>query len=246
MTIDGSLDAAEREKVAHTLEEIGMAELIADVGAAIEDDSGDFNLFEECKVLSESLGGARNNVAPLIFRVVADVVASDRFVSSREAAYLSALARQIGISTEAAKQIFKEVMAERRGRLEVSGNQVDATLNPYLKELLTFSGSDQLVGAAPEDSIENLVHQAQDALAEGERISHDDLARALTILGLDLNANLSAAEGVWKDTIAHLDLPKMADLGETYVSAAIQRITRINDAYKTVLKFHLQYKVGQR
>ena len=30
----------------------------------------------------------------------------------------------------------------------------------------------------------------------------------------------------------------MADLGETFVSAALNRITRVNEAYKTILHFH--------
>ena len=38
----------------------------------------------------------------------------------------------------------------------------------------------------------------------------------------------------------------MANLGETYVTAAINRITRINDAYKTILHFHEQLEEKER
>ena len=67
-------------------------------------------------------------------------------------------------------------------------------------------------------------------------VSPEELTRALTVLGLEENSSRAQAEEVWRETITHLDLPKMADLGETFVSAAINRITRINDAYKAVLR----------
>jgi hypothetical protein len=244
MSIDGTLDKKERDKVAATLEEIGMGELIADVGAAIEDDTSDLNLFQECKTLLELLGEAKEQLAPLIFRVVADVVASDRFVSSREAAYLSALARRLEMPAPMARAVLKQIMAERRGRLEIAGSRIDAAINPPLKDLLSFQGAEQLVGQLDASSIQALADDAQAALAEGERVSHDELERALAILGLTPSAKLADAENVWKETIANLDLPKMANLGETYVSAAINRITRVNQAYKSILQFHQQRGLG--
>lgn len=240
MTIDGSLSPEEQRKVAQTLERIGMGELVANVGIAIEEDDTNFNMFEECQQLSQSLGSDAPEVCPLIFRVVADVLASDRFVSIQEASYLAAMAKRLGISTKAAKALLKQVMAERRGRLEAAGSDLDAEIHPRLKALLSFEGADKLVGEADEDSIEELMHSAADALAEGEQVSRDDVARALTILGLDGNAKLEDAEAVWRETIDTLNLPKMANLGETFVSAAINRITRINEAYKTILQFHSQ------
>ena len=239
MTIDGSLDKGEREKVATTLDRIGMGELIAYVGAALDEDSGDFNLYEECKTLRESLGAEAAELIPLVFRVVVDVVASDRFVSSREASYLSALSRRLEISTKQAQQIFKQVLAERHGRLEVAGSKVDSIINPNLKDLLSFDGADSLVGALDPDSLDALAEHT-DAMAEGEKVSYDELQRALAILGLDGNAKVKDAEGVWRETINTLDLPKMAQMGETFVSAAINRISRINEAYKTVLHYQTQ------
>ena len=238
MTIDGSLSKDEREKVAKTLSTIGMAELIADVGAVIEEDDGTFNLIAETKALMESLGSDAEELAPMIFRVVADFIASDRFMSIREASYLNALAPRLGVGTGKAKNVIKQVIADRRCRLEASGFQIDEKLNPRLKELLSFQGADKLVGEVDAQSVEEMYLNAKEAFDEVDNVSHDELLRALTVLGLDGNGKLADAECVWKETIDNLNLPKMASLGETFVSAAINRITRINEAYKTVLNFH--------
>lgn len=230
MSIDGQLDKKERQKVAAVLETLGMAELIADVGAAIEEDPGDFNMFAECDELLASLGSIADDVAPLIFRIVADVVASDRFVSAQEATYLGALAKKLRLSSDSAQAIFKQVMADRHGRLEISGKSVNENFNPYLKDLLSFAGADFLVGRHYEDIEE---HPPEAPL---EELSQEEIDRAYAVLGLADTAGMREAEKVWRETIDHLDLPKMAELGETFVSAAINRITRINEAYKIVLK----------
>ena len=237
MTIDGSLDKKEREKVAVTLEKIGMAELIADVGAAIEEDDGNFNMFQEASTLIASLGADSAEVAPLIFRIVTDVVANDRFVSMREAGYLSSLAKRLDVPTDQARMIFKQVLASRNSRLELSGEQIDEKIHPHLKELLSFQGAEKLVGELTADSLEAKMNEAESG-SEKPPVSREDLAKALTVLGLDGSASYDAAETVWKETIDNLNLPKMANLGETFVSAAISRIARINDAYKVVLQFH--------
>ena len=238
MSIDGSLNKTEREKVAQTLAKMGMDELIADVGAAIEDYDGTFNMFQDCRALVESLGSHAKELAPDIFRIVADVIASDRFVSSQEAAYLSGLAKRLQLSPEQAKTALKSVMAERRGRLEVAASGVDEMIHPALKELLSFDGAEDLVGAAQENSIEEMMFQAQEAMREGEKVSFDDVARAMTILGLSTNATLEDAKEVWRDAIENLNLGKLVNMGETFVTSAINRITRINDAFKTILHFH--------
>ena len=68
------------------------------------------------------------------------------------------------------------------------------------------------------------------------------MTRALTVLGLKHTAGLDSATEVWKETIDNLNLPKMANLGETFVSAALNRIIRINEAYKVVLRFYENLK----
>lgn len=236
MTIDGSMDKKERQKVANTLNVIGFGELVADVGAAIEEDDGSFNMFEECKEVMDSLGSEAEEVAPLIFRVVCDVIAHDRFVSVREASYLAGMAKRLGLTAPAAQNIFKQVMAERRGRLEVSGKDIDEAINANLKALLSFHGAEDLVGEAEADALEELMH----SMEEASNVSRDEFSRAMAILGLKSNAKLEDAEEVWRDTIDNLNLPKMADLGETFVTAAIARISKINEAYKTILHFHNQ------
>jgi len=235
MSIDGSMSKKEQEKVAATLERIGMGELIGDVGAAIEDDDGSFNMFQECKDLIASLGADAPEIAPLTFRAICDVIASDRFVSAQEATYLSAMAKRLEITDELAKNIFKEVLASRKSRLEVAASGVDEAIHPHLKKLLSFPGAEDLVGRSTEGSIDEMIYQAG---KQNIDISVDDVGRALTVLGLPETAKLEHATEVWKETIDNLNLPKMANLGETFVSAAINRITRVNDAYKTILQFH--------
>ncbi len=241
MSIDGTLNKAEREKAVASLTKLGMGELVADFGAAIEDDGGDFNMFKESKELIESLGSSAESTAPLIFRVIVEVVASDRFVSANEAGYLSAMAKRFGLSTQVAQNILKEVMVQVRGRLEVAGKDVCDHINSDLKNLLSFEGSEDLVGELDDDALEEMVNNAR-AMEDGANISLDEVERALAMLGLSSNAKLSDAEMVWRETIENLNLPKMADLGETFVSAAIHRISVINEAYKTILNFHK--KVG--
>ena len=238
MSIDGSLDKGEREKVARALEKLSMAELLPYVGAAIDEVDGSFNMFQECKVLLETLGSDAVQVCPLIFRLVSEVIASDRFVSAQEAAYLSALAKRLNLPVVVAQQILKQVMAERRGRLEISGKSVDQGVHQNLKELLSFQGSDDLVGEVDPNSIDELIHSATSALSEGERVSMDEVERSLAILGLKSNAKLQDAEAVWRETLENLNLGKMAQLGETFVTAALNRITTINEAFKVIAKFH--------
>ncbi len=238
MSIDGYLSKNEQKKVAAALEKLHMSELIADVGAAIEDDQGDFNMFDECRELLESLGSDASELASPIFRLITSVVASDRFVSSQEASYLSALARRLKLESKDSKAIFKQVMIECRGRLEVSSEQVDEFIHPHLKELLSFEGAKDLVGELDEDSLEEMLYEAQEALASGCDYDADDVAKSLAVLGLDGSASLQDAENVWRETIDTLNLPKMAGMGETFVTAAINRITTINDAYKKILYVH--------
>lgn len=214
-----------------------MAELIADVGAAIEDDFGDFNMFQECKDLLVVLGADAKDFTPLVFRIVCDVIASDRFVSAQEATYLSAMAKKLDLSDEKAMTVFKQVLADRNSRLEIAASSVDERIHPHLKKLLSFSGSEDLVGRSTSGSIDEMINNAID-----QHISVDDVTRALTVLGLPSTSGLDDATNVWKETIDNLNLPKMANLGETFVSAAINRISRINEAYKTVLNFHQKLK----
>lgn len=233
MSIDGSMDEKELKKCAATLNEIGMGQLVAEVGIALDEVDSNFNVFQECRDLVQSLGSNSRELSPLIYRIVVDVVASDRFVSMREASYLAAIAKRLDLEWEEAQNIFKKEMARRRGRLEISGTQIDEAINKNLKELLSFSGSDELVGELDEDSLEEMLHQAE----AGADVSQDDVARAMTILGLKSNAKLEDAEKVWLETINNLNLPKLAEIGETFVSAAIDRVTAINNAYKTILAF---------
>lgn len=238
MSIDGSLSREEQKKVARSLEQLGMPELIADVGCAIEDDDGQFNLFEECKALLESLGSDADSLAPMTFRMIADVIAHDRFVSAQEATYLASVAKRFKISPELAKKIFKQVLTSHRSRLEVSGKSVDELINPTLKEFLSFDGADDLVGKLSDDSLEERLGRAKETLGTECEFSSEDVDRAMTVLGLTTGASVDEATEVWKETIETLHLPKMANLGESYVTAAISRISRINDAYRTIIRVH--------
>jgi hypothetical protein len=237
MSIDGTLSKAEQKKLATTLHEVGMDELMADVGSAIEEDNGTFNMFVECTELLASLGADAKDTAPIVFRVVCDVVAADRFVSAQEASYLSAMARKLEIADVTATSVFKQVLAERKSRLEVAASGVDEQIHPQLKKLLNFPGAEDLVGRSTENSIDAMVLEAE-TKGMDTHVSVDELTRSLTVLGLSSNATLEDAKEVWKETIDNLNLPKMANLGATFVTAAINRISRINDAYKSIESFH--------
>jgi hypothetical protein len=246
MIIDGELSDSEQKKVAIALQDLHMQELVADFGAALEDDFGDFNMFEECKFLMESMGDDADSAAPMIFRLIVEVIASDRFVSAQEASYISAMARRFRLATETTQKIFGQVMAERRGRLEISARDVDEMLHPHLKEILSFEGADELVGEVSEDSLEEMLHDAQAAMAEGCSYTKQDVDRGLAVLGLSRAASLEEATEVWKETIHSVDLKTMAGLGETFVTAALNRLTEINDAYKVVLHVHEHIKTQDK
>ena len=73
MSIDGELCIADRNKAVAALEAMQMHELVADLGQAIENDSGDFDLFKESKELISLLG--KNSGAKLadIFKVICKI-----------------------------------------------------------------------------------------------------------------------------------------------------------------------------
>ena len=238
MSIDGLLDKSEQQKVAKALKDIGMSELIAEVGAAIESDDGSFDFYEECRNLKVSMGAQAAVLSPDVFKVVSDVVTHDRFVSVQEATYLASLAKRLELSTEQARDIFVSVMKKNRCRLELAGQQIEEILNPALKELLSFEGATELVGELPEDSLEEMLLQAEGNLSASTELSTADVDAALSVLGLRSTASVNEAEEVWKDTIKRLDLPKMAEMGVSYVSAAIERISKINSAYADIREFH--------
>ncbi len=233
MTIDGEMSDKELAKCGATLEAIGMGQLVAYLGSVLEEDESQYNMFQECKDLVQSLGSESKEVSPLVFRIIVDVIAADRFVSLREASYLAAMAKRLDMSMSDAQTIFKTEMARQRSRLEVSGSDIDEMLNKNLKDLLSFAGADDMVGELDQNSLEEMIHQAD----QGAEVCKDEVARAMTILGLKSNSTLEDAETVWRETIEKLNLPKMAELGETFVSAAIDRISAINDAYKTILAY---------
>lgn len=238
MTIDGSLDEHERQEIAQTLIEQGLSELVAYVGAAMEEDQGDFNLYTECDELLACMNNEAGEVMPLVFRLVCDVIAADRFVSERETLYISAMAKRLGLSVLSAQKIFQGVLASHRSRIEISGSKVNEILHPQLKELLSFEGADELVCDAETAQMMAEADQLKkDSVDSYAGVSGEELQRAFAVLGLTRMATMEACEEVWRETIKELDLPKLARMGETFVSAAIARITRINEAYKTVVRF---------
>lgn len=240
LSVDGVPAKEEAMHVAHTLQHIGLEGLIPSVAFVLAEDDAQFNMFACCNELQKSLAQAKNKVqlAEIVFRVISDVVASDHFVSSREAAYLSAIAKRLEIPIENAQRILKEVMAARSGRLEIAGGDVDALLHPHMKELLSFPGAEQLVGEFGEAAFSTYAKNTCLALAEGISVSKDDLGRAYAMLGVPLHSALSKIESTWRNSISEINVAQMADLGETFVSAAINRLKEINDAYKILLQHH--------
>ena len=237
MTIDGSLDKKEQDEVIASVSKLGMSELIAELGLAIENDDGSFNLFAECKALLEHLGARAAEVTDLVFTIVAEVVASDEFVSEREASYLSSLAKSLKLPIPTASAILRKVLAERRSKLEISADDVDASINKTLKELLSFEDAAEF----NQDSLASTIQTATDN-EQKNLVSREEAQRALAVLGLDSAGTFEEANKIWKDSIQNLGLSKLAELGETYVSAALHNIVQINEAYKVLLALNTQSK----
>ena len=246
MSIDGTLSKEEQAAVAKTLDKMGYQELMAYVKVVIEEDQGDLDLYQECRELIESLEDKTQEVSTIIFRGIAEVIATDRFVSLNEASYLSAIAKGLKLNPQTASNILRQVMAEKHGRLEAAGKDIDEVLHPHLKKLLSFEGADEIVGQLPEDSLENMLTSAKQALQEGSELSFDDLKRAFAVLGLQRTASMDDVQKIWKDTINSLNLPKMAELGETFVTAALHQANDIHNAYKTILAFQSQQEQTQK
>lgn len=246
MCIDGTLSKKERDHVAHILNKSGAPELVADVGLALENDMGDFDLFKECRDLLECLGSKAKAQAPEIFDLVARIVASDRYVSAEEASYLSAFSRRIKLSTEQSKRILKKIIEEKRGRLEISGEQVDAMIHPHLKELLSFCGAEEVVGELSANSIQERMYDASDLF--DETLTMDDVEKALVSLGLSSGGTLEEAEEVWKETMESINLGSLAYQGEAFVGAALERAQKVQNAYSTLVQFDkmLSHKKKQK
>jgi hypothetical protein len=245
MCIDGTLNKKEREHVAQILSKRGASELVAYVGTALDEDLGDMDLFKECRELLELLGSKAHSAAPDIFKLVTSVVASDRYVSSQEAQYLSALARRLKISTEKSRAILKEVIEEKRGRLEISGEQVDSLIHPHLKELLSFCGADEKVGALAENAIEEQLHHAE--FDNSVHITPEDVEKALVALGLSTSGgSLEEAEEVWKEKMESVKLGQLAYQGPSYVGAALEQAQKIHQAYQVLLDFDAMIKAKKK
>ncbi|HMO17911.1 MAG TPA: hypothetical protein PKA63_06065 [Oligoflexia bacterium] len=235
MCIDGTLGKKEREHVAVVLGKNGASDLVSSVGIALDEDLGDFDLFKECRDLLTILGPEAKNKVPDIFNLVARVVASDRFVSAEEASFLSALSRRLKLSTEKSKSILKKIIEEKRGRLEISGEQVDAMIHPHLKELLSFCGADEVVGEIAENSIAEQIYLHEEEFNENLTLS--DVENALKVLGLSRGGSLDEAEEIWKEKLEATNLGKLAYQGEAFVTSALENIQRIHNAYKTLINF---------
>lgn len=245
MSIDGTLNKKEREHVAAILTKRGASDIVSYVGSALDEDLGDLDLFKECRELLEILGSKAQSSAPEIFRLVSSIIASDRFVSANEAQYLSALARRLKISTEKSRNILKEIIEEKRSKLEISGDQVDALIHPHLKELLSFCGAEDKVGELRENSIEEQLHHAE--FDNSTNISLEDVEKALATLGLSTTGGtLEEAEEVWREKMESVKLGQLAHQGASFVGAALLQATKIHNAYKTLLDFDMMIKAKKK
>lgn len=236
MSIDGELSKDDQQKVITALQALGMQELIADFGNALETDYGDFDLFQESKNLIACLGDTAEARIPTIFKLICNVVVSDRFVSVLEASYLSAISKRLKLPIEKSREIFKEVMVANRARLEVAPKNIDAALHPHLKELLSFEGADQIVGPHSEDSLEELLETAKAEASIEISYTPEDAYNALAKLGLSKTASLEEAREAWVTAIQRTDLIAMARLGETFVLATLTRLSEMTSAYQILMQ----------
>ncbi len=241
MGIDGSLSKEEREQLAKVLSQLGEQALLPDIGVALDNDFGDFDLFRESKALIQSLGTDSNDELQNVFKLVVSVISTDRFVSQDEASFLSALSRAIKISPDRAKKILQEVLTAKKSRIEISGDSVDAMLHPHLKELLSFSGAEEIVGIAPKDSFEEGFIEAGE-FSSGD-FSEENIRKALKTLGLNSFSTPDEAEEAWLEIVNTADLKVLAKQGIDYLIATLSALTKASEAYK-LIKRYSEIKVG--
>jgi len=234
-TIDGTLNAQERNQLSTTLIEQGFTTVVAEVGAALDDDFGDFDIFKDSRKLLEALGSKASAATPKIFKIIVTTIAGDRFISEQEASFLSALSRRLKLSTHVAGKILKEILDKNKGKLEISGEQVDALIHPHLKELLSFTGSDELVGEIKEDSLEERLFQARKDLANHEIASKEDIDKALITLGLNPSSSIDDAKEAWENSLSAINFSKLIYQGINFVSSALEQAKTINNAYAVLV-----------
>lgn len=230
-TIDGTLNSQEREQLSTALIEQGFTTVVAEVGAALDEDFGDFDIFRDSKKLLDALGSKAPTATPKIFKIIATSITGDRFVSEQEASFLSALSRRLKISTNVAGKILKEILEANKGKLEISGEQVDALIHPHLKELLSFIGSDELVGEIKEDSLDERLFQARKDLDKHQIVSKEEIDKALITLGLNPSSSIDDAKDAWENSLSSINFSKLIFQGINFVSAALTQAKTINDAY---------------
>ena len=237
MTIEGAVGPSDRNRLAESLRASGLDSLIADVGIALEDVDSNFNLFEECRILRETLGAEAPTLTPILFRIICDAIATDRFVSEQEATYLSALAKKLELPTDKARKILTEVLYSRKSRIEAAGSSIDEVIHPHLKSLMTFEGAEDLVGPIDPNSIEALIEEQQ-ASGKTEQATITELHAALGTLGLTDRATLEDAKTAWREILETTNLSKLSDAGDAFVSAAIDRLSKMHAAFVVIRRFH--------
>ena len=246
MSIDGELSKDDQLKVVAALQSLGMNDLVADFGEALETDYGDFDLYQESKELLAVLGDHTESSTPIIFRLICNVVVSDRFVSVQEASYLSALGKRFKLTIEASREIFKSVMVQNRARLEVAPKNIDAMLHPHLKELLSFEGADQIVGPHSEDSLEEMLESARENVENKIEYTTEDVHQALTSLGVSHTASLEEAKEAWLNGLKNTDLMAMARFGESFVGASLIRLSEMTKAYQILVQVRESLELKDR
>jgi hypothetical protein len=235
-SIDGTLNTKERELLSSSLIEQGFSTIVAEIGTALDDDFSTFDIFLESRTLLENLGSKSSELTPKIFKIIATSISGDRFISEQEASFLSALSRRLKLSTAQAGKIIKEILEKNKGKLEISGDQVDALIHPHLKELLSFTGSSNLVGEINSDSLEERIYQAKKELEENSSFSKEEIDKALLSLGLNSSSTIEDAKEIWQDTLSSINLSKLIHQGVIFVSSAIEKAKIINDAYELLVK----------
>ncbi len=235
MGIDGSLSTEERDHVAKVLNDLGEESLLPEIGIALDNDFGDFDLFRESKTLIQSLGLNAKDEVLKVFKLVASIISTDRFVSQDEASFLSSLSRSLKISPDKGKKILHEVLSSKKSRLEISGDSVDAMLHPHLKELLSFTGAEEIVGEAPTDSFEEGFMNSGDLSSDD--FSEEKIKQALATLGLNSFSTPDEAEEAWLEIIKSTDIQTVAKQGIDYLIATLNALRKTSEAYKLIKRY---------
>ena len=127
----------------------------------------------------------------------------------------------------------------------MSGDQIDALIHPHLKELLSFAGSNELVGEIKEDSLEERLYQARKELGKTTSYTKEEIDSALITLGLNSSSTIEDAKEIWLTNLIAISPAKLVHQGPSFVTAGLEKAKLINDAYCLLVQVDKNLQISQ-